>query len=108
MWQAWVNGILGAWVFVAAFLAMGSKGNLWNDLIVGVITAVVGFLMVKAKPWQGWLTGIIGIWLIIAAFIPGLLVGSGLLWNNVIVGALLMIGGFGALGGSSHTVAHSN
>lgn len=108
MWQAWVNGILGAWVFIAAFLTLGSAGNLWNDLIVGVIAAVVGFLMIKPKPWQGWLTGLMGIWLIIAAFIPALRLGGGLLWNNVIVGVLLMIGGFGALGGSSQTVAHSH
>lgn len=108
MWQAWTNGILGVWIFIAAFLSMGTQGNFWNDLIVGVITAVVGFLMVKEKSWQGWLTGIVGIWLIIAAFIPALLVGGGLLWDNIIVGVLLMVGGFGALGGTPHTEAHSH
>ena len=35
MWQAWVNGILGLWVFIAAFLSFGSKGIFWDDLIVG-------------------------------------------------------------------------
>ncbi len=108
MWQAWVNGILGLWIFIAAFLNFGQTGNFWNDLIVGIIVAVVGFLMVKEKPWQGWLTGLLGIWLIIAAFIPSLLVGSGNLWNDLIVGVLVMIGGFGALGGGAHTAQHAH
>ena len=108
MWQAWVNGILGLWIFIAAFLYMGKTGNFWNDLLVGIVAAVVGFLMVKDKPWQGWLTGLLGIWLIIAAFIPSLIVGSGNLWNDLIVGVLMMIGGFGALGGKTHTAEHAH
>lgn len=111
MWQAWTNGIIGIWLFIAAFLNFSSTGNLWNDLIIGVIAAVAGFAMVKDKPWQGWLTGLVGLWLIIAAFIPSLVVGAGNAWNAVICGILLMVGGFGALGGSDishHTPAHSH
>jgi len=103
MWQAWVNGILGLWVFIAAFLSFSTKGIFWNDLIVGVIVAIVGFLMVKEKPWQGWLTGLLGLWLIIASFIPGLLTQTGNMWNGIIVGVLLIIGGFGALGKTQTT-----
>ncbi len=105
MWQAWTNGILGLWIFIAAFLNFAPKGNLWNDLIVGIIAAYVGYLMVKPKPWQGWLGVIVGIWLIIAAFIPALQGGAGNLWNDVISGVLLMVAGFGALGGSKAPVA---
>ncbi len=111
MWQAWTNGIIGIWLFIAAFLNFSSTGNLWDDLIIGVIAAVAGFAMVKDKPWQGWLTGLVGLWLIIAAFIPSLVVGAGNAWNAVICGILLMVGGFGALGGSDishHTPAHSH
>jgi len=111
MWQAWTNGIIGIWLFIAAFLNFSSTGNLWDDLIIGVIAAVAGFAMVKDKPWQGWLTGLVGLWLIIAAFIPSLVVGAGNAWNAVICGILLMVGGFGALGGSDishHTPAHTH
>jgi uncharacterized membrane protein YccC len=99
-WKAWTTGILGLWLLVAAFLNLGRTGNLWNDLAVGIIVAVVGFWMVREKPWQGWVAGLLGLWTIIAAFIPGLLTGSGLLWNNVIVGAVIALAGFAALGGS--------
>ncbi|RLD16818.1 hypothetical protein DRI50_00915 [candidate division KSB1 bacterium] len=111
MWQAWVNGILGVWLFIAAFLNFAPNGNLWNHLIVGVIAAIAGFTMINKKAWQGWLSGIMGIWLIIAAFIPALQAHAGNMWNGIIVGILLMIGGFGALSGSGqehagHQVAH--
>lgn len=99
MWQAWINGLLGIWLFIVAFLNFGAQGNKWDDLIVGIIVAIVGYLMIKEKPWQAWLSIIIGIWLIIAAFIPSLVVGAGNMWSLIISGILVMVGGFGALGG---------
>lgn len=103
MWQAWVNGILGLWLIIAAFLHLSPAGNLWDNLIVGVIVAIVGYLMVSKKSWQGWLSVVMGVWLIIAAFIPALQLHTANLWNDLIVGILVAIAGFGALGGSSNT-----
>lgn len=99
-WKAWTTGILGLWLLAAAFLPLGQTGNLWNDLVVGVIVAIAGFAMARQTPWQGWVAGLLGLWTIIAAFIPGLLSGPGLLWNNVIVGAAIALAGFTALGAS--------
>lgn len=96
-WKGWTNGVLGLWLLLAAFLGMGPKGNFWNDLIVGIIVAIVGFGMVQGKPWQGWTAGIFGLWLIVAAFIPGFLSSAGLIWNNIIVGLIVAIAGFAAL-----------
>ncbi len=101
MWQAWVNGIIGVYIFVVAFFGYGTTGNLWNDIIVGIVAAAIGFSMIKEKPWQGWLGAIVGIWLIIAAFIPSLLTFTGNEWNLIISGVLLMVAGFGALGKTS-------
>jgi len=107
MWQAWTNAILGMWLVVAAFLSFSATGNLWDNLIVGVIAAIAGFAMIKEKSWQGWLAGIMGIWLIIAAFIPVLQISTGYLWNDLLSGVLLIIAGFGAMENtSSHQVAH--
>ncbi len=110
MWQAWTNGILGIWLFIAAFLNFGPTGNMWDNLIVGVIVAVAGFTMLKEANWEGWLSGVLGIWLIIAAFIPVLQQNAGNLWNGIIVGILLMVAGFAALavGHSHHTEIHAH
>ncbi len=108
MWQAWINGILGAWLFIEGLIHFTRGFTLWDNLIVGIIVAILGFSMVNKKAWQGWLCGIVGVWLIIAAFIPGLLTGGGHLWNGIITGVLVMIGGFGALGGGGQRVAHAH
>lgn len=106
MWQAWTNGLLGTYLFIVAFIGFGTTGNMWNDLIVGVVAAVVSLTILKEKPWQGWLGLLVGIYLIIAAFIPSLLTFSGNEWNLIITGILLAVAGYGALGGGSttHTV----
>jgi len=108
MWQAWTTGILGIWIFIAAFLPFSTTGNLWDNLIVGVLTAIGGFWMIKEKSWQGWSAGILGIWLVIAAFIPALQTHAGNMWNGIIVGILLVIVGLGALvGGHSNLAPHT-
>jgi hypothetical protein len=96
-WLGWTSGILGLWLLLSPFLGLGPKGNFWNDLIVGVVVAIVGFGMVQAASWQGWTAGFLGLWLIIAAFIPGVVTGAGLLWNDIIVGLIIAIAGFTAL-----------
>ncbi|GMR14320.1 MAG: hypothetical protein BMS9Abin29_2569 [Gemmatimonadota bacterium] len=116
-WKAWTVGILGLWLALAGFLALGQSGNLWDDVIVGTVVAVVGFMMIGETPWQGWLSGLLGLWVIIAAFIPTLLAGSGLVWNNLLAGFLIAAAGFAALGAGAqegkssakmHESAHSD
>jgi len=60
--------------------------------------AFLGMLLGKVKEWQGWSSYVFGIWMLMTAFIPRFLVGNGHLWNNVIVGILIAIAGFRALG----------
>ncbi len=104
MWQAWTNGLLGAWIFISAFMEFSPTLNLWNDLVIGAIVAYVSYTILKDKPWQAWLGIIMGLWLVVAAFIPAMQVGSGYLWNDVISGTLLMIAGFAAVGGGKGVV----
>ena len=97
MWQAWTNGILGIWVVIAAFLNFTPSMNVWNDLVIGIVVAYVGYTIVKVKSWQGWLGVIMGLWLVVSVFFPTLLSGAGYLWNDLLSGILIMIAGFGAL-----------
>ena len=106
-WQGWTVGILGLWIFIAAFLKFTPKGNMWDNLIVGIIIGIVALYMIKPKPWQGWLSLIVGVWLIIAAFIPSLQAHTANLWNDAISGILAMIGGFAALGNGGGAKAES-
>ncbi|MEJ2184736.1 MAG: hypothetical protein P8Z36_02255 [Gemmatimonadota bacterium] len=100
MWNGWVIGILGIWTGIIPFFSATPAFYSWSNWIVGIITAVLGFSMLARRPAQGWITGVVGIWLFIAGFIQSLLMGSGLWWNNVIVGLVFLIFGFSGAGGA--------
>jgi len=42
-WQDITNGILGIWLIISAFLKLGTQGNLYNYLTVGIIIVIVSF-----------------------------------------------------------------
>lgn len=44
-----LNGILGLWLIIAAFMNLSGQANLWNYLIVGVLVAIFGFWGSAAK-----------------------------------------------------------
>jgi hypothetical protein len=43
MWQQWVNGILGLWVIVVAFLGFTGATLMWTLAITGIVVAILGF-----------------------------------------------------------------
>ncbi len=71
-WRGWTALIAGIWLIISPFLPLGFTGNMTNDIVVGIIVAIVGFMMLpEGAAWQGWIIGLIGgVWMIIAAFIP--------------------------------------
>jgi len=96
-WQAWTIGIIGLWLILSAFLKFDATENMVNNLLVGLVVAGIAYTIMKQKVWQAWLCLIVGLWMAIAAFIPSLIVDQGYIWNNVISGSVIAIGGFGAL-----------
>ncbi len=94
-WKGIIAIILGIWFIVAAFIpTLVGQGNLVNSLIVGIILAVVGFMMVPSGAvWQGWIVAVIGgVWMIISSFIPAI-TGSGTasMVNYLVVGIIVII-----------------
>ncbi len=82
MWRAWVNFVVGIWVFISAFwLALVAP---WNFFISGLIIAVFGFTAYRSE-WQGYINGVLGLWLMASAFFVGLAVP----WNMLITGAIV-------------------
>ncbi|MGC8716974.1 MAG: SPW repeat domain-containing protein [bacterium] len=97
MWAAWVNGILGIWLIIAAFIRSNPTFGLWDNLIVGILVAVFALLYIGRSRWQGWLSLIFGLWIIISGLIPQLRSGNAYLWSNLIAGILIATGGFVAV-----------
>ena len=49
MWQNWVNGILGIWVIVVAFLGFTGSTLMWTLVVTGLVVAILGFWAAGAK-----------------------------------------------------------
>lgn len=99
MWKAWTNGILGLWLAVAPFVPMDIPSVKINNVLIGAIVAAVGWYIPKEKSWQRWVAIIVGTWMFIAGLTPWFEVGYVYLWNNVISGLLIAVGGLALIEG---------
>ncbi len=43
VWPSWVNFIIGLWVIVAPFTMAATTAARWNEVITGIIVAVVAY-----------------------------------------------------------------
>lgn len=87
----WTNGIVAIWLAWSAFLGFSVIGNLLNLVSVGLVMAGVGIALREETPWQGWTATIAGFWLIVIPLFSGLLSGSGLVWNSLVVAAAVLL-----------------
>lgn len=98
MWQAWTIGVLGLWLALAPFTALDVPSVTMNNTFVGcIVITVAWYYLHEDKSWQRWATMILGIWVLIAGFIPALVEGYPYLWNNLIAGILMAVGGYALL-----------
>jgi hypothetical protein len=88
-WARYLNILIGIWLFISAFAWQHSVAARTNSWICGVL-AVLFAAMALAYPAVRWLNTILGIWLIVAG---GALhhVASGTQWNNIIIGAVILL-----------------
>jgi hypothetical protein len=98
---SWIIAFLGLWEFgdiVALFVPR--FGNipsfLWNHIIVGLILMIVGVWAAKARNasaarTMNWIAIIAGLWLIIGSFILRYPVIAAGLWNDIIIGTMVLI-----------------
>ena len=87
----WIIFILAVWGIIAGFVLSSLTVN---NIIIGIIIAVLGLLLTKTKAFAGWISFILGLWWIVA----GIVIKSGpditsaaAQWNNFIVGIVLII-----------------
>lgn len=102
-WQDWVNFALGLWVIVSPWTiehVMASPSTpggvteaaIWNHYVIGL--AVVTLAVVAAyawNAWEEWTNVVLGAWLLISPWVLGYSASTGLMWNAVITGALIVL-----------------
>lgn len=111
MWQGWVNGFLGVWLFITPFFYFSPQVYSWHNFLFGIIIGFIGISMMRFTQWEGILSVIVGIWLIISTFVLPFVMYPGIFYNNMITGVLAAIAGFSAIydtSGGGRTVPRSS
>lgn len=97
-WQNWTTLVLGIWVFLTPWLishhmAINLENSVnWNAWVVGGIVAVsAGMALQELEPWEEWVNLVVGVWFVLSPWIFGYAGESTLMWNSVIVGAVIAV-----------------
>lgn len=94
----WLVALAGLWEVIAVFLLgyAASAAALWNALIVGIALIVLGVWAALSNQEStdktiDWINAVIGAWLIIAPFTLGYTSILGPMWNDIIVGIVVVV-----------------
>lgn len=103
-WRDWGNLVLGLWVFASPWvlqhtMAAGAETTgavtgsaMWNLYIVGIAIAVLAVAALFAfQAWEEWIELALGAWLFASPWVLGFSTSVLLMWNAVIVGALVVL-----------------
>lgn len=95
---SWLVVLLGAWEFLASFILgySAKTGALWNAIILGIALVILaGWAalsnQVSTVKSLAWINVVLGVWLILAPFIIGYATLAVALWNDIIVGILVVV-----------------
>jgi hypothetical protein len=93
-WQDVINFLLGIWLFVSPWVVgyAGAGTIATIAWALGIIVAILALLAILASQWwEEWLNAAIGLWILVSAWVLHVSANPKVLWNNLIVGALLVI-----------------
>ena len=81
----WIIFALAVWGIIAGFVLPSLTVN---NIIIGIIIAVLGLLLTKTRAFAGWVSFILGLWWLISGIV---IKSAAAQWNNLIVGIVLII-----------------
>ncbi len=95
---SWLVALAGLWEVIAAFVLgySASPAALWNAIIIGVTLIVLGAWAAisdreATNKTLDWINVVLGVWLIIAPFLLGYTAVAAALWNDIIVGIIVVV-----------------
>jgi hypothetical protein len=94
----WLVALAGLWEVIAAFVFgyTASPAALWNAIIVGACLIILGAWsaisnQVSTDKILDWINVVLGVWLVIAPFLLGYRTITAALWNDIIVGVIVVV-----------------
>lgn len=96
-WENWVNVLLGVWTFITPWIMNSKlltdmeKMMHWNSWLVGATLVIsAGTAIQNLQPWEERANLALGLWLILSPWIMGYSHEPILLWNSIVVGAVVV------------------
>ncbi len=91
-----INFLLGIWLIIAPFILAYSVQTraLWNSVVVGIVVLVLAAIRFFVPDRNTWLSGVnilLGLWLFVSSWVLGFSSTSVALWNNMVVGVLIIL-----------------
>jgi hypothetical protein len=91
-----LNILAGLWLIISRFILGYSalRGTMWNDVIVGIIIALIAAGKLsrgRSIQWLSWINVVLGLWLIVSPFIFGNAGNTRVLYNEFIVSIVVVI-----------------
>lgn len=99
-WQDWINGSLGLWIIVSPWALQHTMPSdtgvgglaMWNLWTVGVAVLVIAAIALFAfQVWEEWTNLVVGAWLLVSPWLLSFSTSAALMWNAVIIGALVVL-----------------
>lgn len=95
---SWLVAVAGLWEVLAPFI-LGYSGTtvaMWNAIIVGVVLIVLAVWAARNENVDtdkilDWINAAGGVWLILSPFILGYSAVVAATWNDIIVGAVVLV-----------------
>lgn len=97
-WLNWLVAVAGLWELVSPFVLDYSTITvaMWNAIIVGVVLIVLGawaalYKEARTDRTLDWINAILGVWLVVSPFALGYSATVTAMWNNIIVGLVVLV-----------------
>ncbi|HET9016890.1 MAG TPA: SPW repeat protein [Thermomicrobiaceae bacterium] len=104
--------IAGIWLIIAPFVLGYAplRGSMWNAIVVGAIVAVLAAIRVwgpRATTWLSWIIIALGAWMIASPWIYHNTGSAAVFWDDIIVGAVIVVLGVWSAMATSGTAAEA-
>jgi uncharacterized membrane protein len=94
----WLVAVAGLWEILAPFILGYSVTAvaMWNAIIIGVVLIVLAVIaalheQVSVDRTLDWVNAALGLWLILAPFILGYSAVAAAMWNDIVVGLIVIV-----------------
>jgi hypothetical protein len=95
---SWLVALVGLWEVIAvAVLGYSAAGTaMWDAILVGAVLLILGIWAALSNQTGtdrtlDWINVVLGVWLIIAPFLLGYSALTAALWNDIIVGIVIVV-----------------